>query len=161
MKRWHWVTGLVVLLAVGCSTPNEEAQPETTPTPTPIPTVSPTPTPTPSATPTPTLPPVPPTPKLAALPLEGRNLKSCKDGHCRVTVRTGDRIAVPVETGGTSLRIKSIKRTEITMEQRGYGGGGVTTFTFFAPGPTGLGTTKLIVAFMDLKPGQAVMQIDI
>jgi len=158
MKRWHWVTGLAVLLTVGCSGQSEQGGPDRTPTPTPAPSVTPTPTPT--VTPTPTLPPAPTTPALAALPLEGRNLKSCQDGHCRVIVRNGDRLTVPAAAGGTKLRIVSITAAQVKVEQSGYGGG-TTSFTFFAPGPTGLGSKKFVVAFLDLKAGQAVLQVDV
>jgi hypothetical protein len=94
------------------------------------------------------------------LPLEGRNLKSCKDGHCRVIVRNGDRLTVPAAAGGTKLRIVSITPSGVKVEQSGYGGG-TTTFTFFPPAPTGLGSKKFVVAFLDLKAGQAVLQVDV
>ncbi|GAB3920766.1 hypothetical protein GCM10029976_006790 [Kribbella albertanoniae] len=71
-------------------------------------------------------------------------------------MRTGDRIAVPAGAGGSPIRITAISRAEITIEL-----GPTTTFTFFAPGPTGLGEDKLVVAFSDLRPGHAIMQIDL
>jgi hypothetical protein len=105
----------------------------------------------------------PPEPTLADLPAEGRNLQSCSDGQCRVTVQPGDHIPVPPAAGGVSITIEAISPAEvsITMDP---GNGGMTSFTFFAnpTGATGLGNDdKFTVGFLDLADGQATMQLDV
>lgn len=101
---------------------------------------------------------------LANLPDEGRNLASCEDGHCRITVKPGDRIPVPVSLGGTTIVIKSIEQGWVTVQQEGTGNpAGPTTFTFYeaATGSGLISGQKLSLAFPRIDNGQAVMQVDV
>jgi hypothetical protein len=145
MKRCGWWVVVFGLVVAGC-TSRHGADP--TPT-------SPTTSSATSVTPT--------GPTLSELPPEGRNLQSCSDGQCRVTVRPGDLIPVPPATGGVSITIDAISPAEVSIKLD-PGNGGMTTFTFFAnpAGATGLGDDdKFSVAFLDLAAGEATMQIDV
>lgn len=106
---------------------------------------------------------VPPRPTVADLPSEGRDLQSCSDGHCRVTVQPGDQIPIPPSAGGVLITIEAISPAEVSIKMD-PGDGGMTSFTFYADpsGATGLGSDeKFTVAFLDLAAGTATMQIDV
>jgi hypothetical protein len=149
--RLATVTVLFGLLVVGCTT-RQGADPAPTTTSATATTTTTTTTTTTEAQPT-----------VAELPAEGRNLQSCSDGQCRVTVRPGDQIPIPPAAGGFSITVEAISPAEVSIKMD-PGNGGMTSFTFFAnpTGATGLGNDdKFTVAFLDLADGQATMQIDV
>ncbi|WP_150253547.1 hypothetical protein [Nocardiopsis deserti] len=102
-------------------------------------------------------------PTLADLPEEGRDLASCEDGQCRVTVEPGDRIPVPEEAGGTEIVIGSITGGEATFQQN-RSDGGTTTITLKEAGQ-GSGMlaegNRFTLAFPEIGDGEAVMQVDV
>lgn len=99
---------------------------------------------------------------MADLPDNGRNFAACETGHCRVTVRPGDRVPVPISLGGTTLVIESIGPDSVTMQEEGTGGGNTTiTFQDAASGSGMISGQKFSLAFVEIGNGQAVMQVDV
>ncbi|MEV6818721.1 hypothetical protein AB0M72_08180 [Nocardiopsis dassonvillei] len=103
------------------------------------------------------------TPTLADLPEEGRDLASCEDGQCRVTVQPGDRVPVPEEAGGTEIVIGSISGGEVTFQQNRSDGGSTTVTLKEAGQGSGVlaGGNTFTLAFPEIGDGEAVMQVDV
>ncbi|NRN67256.1 hypothetical protein GC106_44890 [Kibdelosporangium sp. 4NS15] len=147
---------LAVSALAACSPPGPAAPPGTTTTPA----TTQTTTSRPAATSSPTT--TKPSPTVAALPDEGRNFASCKDGHCRVHVRPGDRIALGGALGATTIAITAISPAEVSVKlERADGSRG--TYTFFDPVKNGalMRGDKIVLAFPEITGSQAVMQVDV
>ncbi|ADH66864.1 hypothetical protein [Nocardiopsis dassonvillei] len=141
-----------------CSSPDQQEQDASPSAETPAaasPSAPASPSPSPSASAGP--------PTLADLPEEGRDLASCEDGQCRVTVQPGDRIPVPEEAGGTEIVIGSISGGEVTFQQNRSDGGSTTVTLKEAGQGSGMlaDGNRFTLAFPEIGDGEAVMQVDV
>jgi ABC-type Fe3+-hydroxamate transport system substrate-binding protein len=91
-----------------------------------------------------------------ALPNEGRNFASCKDGHCQVDVRAGDQIPLPAAMGTRTATIVSITGGTATVQ---LASGTLITLN---PGSTGSGLTTgdYEITFPTIEANRGVLQLD-
>lgn len=107
-----------------------------------------------------------PVPTLRDMPEEDRDLGSCADGQCRVTVMVGDRVTVPVQLGGSTIVISEIAAGSVTLQQEGTGNPGASTTIIMQDAASGSGMlsadeTRFSLGFVSIGDGEAVMQVDV